>query len=140
MSFADLRQTVIQGHALNPAYFGELVQIAAPDDSGTLLDVAAKVEAVPPWMRRGTDGDNEGRRGTVDQRDWLRVTVSRNSQFANNYQHRPQPATELYRSEARDPDRRPFTFRGMIVYEGDQHAVYIFERPRRVAQGRGVGS
>jgi hypothetical protein len=140
VSFADLRQTVLQAHCLNTAYFAEMVQIGAPDDSDTLLNVRAKCEDVPQWMNRNTDGQNEARRGTFDQREWLRVTVSRDPNQANSYPSRPQPATPLYRAAARDGDRRPFTFRNNIVFEGDQHAVYIFERPRRVGQGKGAGS
>jgi hypothetical protein len=140
VSFADLRQTVLQSHALNPAFFAETVQIGSPDDPDNLLNVVAKCEDVPQWMNRGTDGQNETRRGTFDQREWLRVTLSRDATKPNSYPGRPQPATPLYRSEARDADRRPFTFRNNIVYEGDQHAVYIFERPRRVGQGKGAGA
>ena len=40
--------------------------------------------------------------------------------------------------ESIDADRRPFTYRGEILFEGDQHAVYVFERARRAVQGKGV--
>jgi hypothetical protein len=140
MTFADLRQTVVKNFALSADFFGETVQIDSPDDSDTPLEVNVKLEAVPPWMRRATDGLNEQRRGTIDEREWLRVMFSRNADDVNAYPTRPAIACKLVRDSARDPDPRPYTFRGEVVYEGDQHAVYIFERPRRFSQGRGVSS
>jgi hypothetical protein len=140
MSFAALRQTVLQAHALSSERFGELVQIGSPGDDATLIDVAAKCEVVPPWMRRSGGNDNDRRQGTLDEREWLKVTVSRDPAFANAYPTRPQPTASLYRDATKDADRRPYTFRGEVVFEGDQHAVYIFERVRKVAQGRGISS
>jgi hypothetical protein len=139
MSFADLRQTVLAAHTLSTDYFGELVTIDAPDDSGTQLTAAVKIEAVPPWTPRMSGGNNDRRHGTLGEREWLRVTLNRNPLAANCYPGRPQLAAALYRAKARDADRRPFTFRGEIVFEGDQHAVYIFERPRIGSQGKQAG-
>jgi hypothetical protein len=141
MSFADLRQTVLASHVLSTDWFGELVEVDAPDDSAAKLSVAAKIESVPPYIRRGdADGRNEGRRGTIDEREWIQVTFNRNALAANSYPGRPQIACALKRGDDRDPDPRPYTFRGQIVFEGDQRSTYIFERPRRAAQGRGVSS
>jgi hypothetical protein len=139
MSFADLRQKVIQAHCLNTARFAEAVQIGAPDDSETLLNVRAKIEHEQAGPQRGSGAasTNEQRRGTFDERERIKVTVSRDASWQFAYPQRPQPATVLYRAAAIDADRRPFTFRGEVVYEGDQHAVYFFERPRRFGQGRG---
>jgi len=141
MSFAALRQRVVQAHLVNLARFGETVQIGAPDDAGNLLEVRVKIEHDTLLNRKGNTmagSGNESRQSTLDERERIQVTVSRDPAWPYAYPRRPAPATALYRSEARDVDRRPFTFRGEIVYEGDQHAVYVFERPRRVVQGKAM--
>lgn len=141
MTFADLRQRCLQAHTLNPAYFGEEVEISDPEDPELLVTVRVKIEheqvSSIPANRRTSDSGNEQRRGTFDERERIRVTVSRDANWPYAYPQRPQPAARLLRAEARDSDRRPFVFRGEVVYEGDQHAVYSFERPRRIGQGRG---
>ena len=138
MSFAELRQTVLQGYALSTDYFAEDVEMGAPDDSGELLSVRVKIDTLYETRRGlGSNPANEARRGTLDERQRIKVTLSRDASWSRAYPGRPQLGTPLYRAEARDADRRPYTFRGEVAYEGDQHAVYVFERPRRVTQGAG---
>jgi hypothetical protein len=141
MTFAALRQTVLQAHCLASDRFAETVQIGAAENPEQLQDVTAKVEheQLGPRSGRRTNGPgNELLGGTLDERERIRVTVSRDPLFAGSYVSRPPPATPLYRAAAVDADRRPFTFRGEVLFEGDQHAVYIFERARRSVQGKGV--
>jgi hypothetical protein len=107
--------------------------------------VRVKIEHDDMIRRRrgGTASGNESMQMTFDTRERIRVTVSRDADFAGGgYPTRPVPGATLVRSEARDPagesDKpRAFAFRGEIVFEGDQHAVYVFERPRRFSQGKG---
>lgn len=138
MSFAQLRQTVLQAHCLGTDRFAEDVEMDGED--GNAKTVRAKIEHEQAGPRSSSRGVRAAgrmeQRGTFDERERIRVTVSRDPTFAKAYPSRPQPATALYRAEAIDVDRRPFTFLGEVVFEGDQHACYIFERPRRTAQGR----
>lgn len=136
MTFAELRQTVLQQHTLSTDFFGEEVQIDAQDGSGTLVSATVLVEH-EEWRPARRTGADDQRQGTFDERERIRVTVSRDANFAGAYQSRPLPACRLFRAESIDADRRPFTYRGEVAYEGDQHAVYLFERPRRAAQGKG---
>jgi hypothetical protein len=116
-----------------------MVQIGAPDDSNTLLDVRAKCEAVPPYLTRSktaatTSSGKTRRRARMAARDGQSQPAVREGLS------RPAAAGDAaVPQRTRDADRRPFTFRGGVIYEGDQHAVYIFERMRMFAQGRGVG-
>lgn len=141
MSFAALRQTVLRAHCLGSDRFAEDVQMTAADAAGgdDLVSVRAKIqhESYGPSRRFGTGVRNEQRLGTSDERERIEVTVSRDATYARSYVSRPPLACCLYRAEARDPDRRPFTFRGEVLFEGDQHAVYVFERTRRGVQGKG---
>jgi hypothetical protein len=137
MSFAELRQTVLQAHTLSLDYFGEQVEIDAQDGSEGLVTATVKIEH-EEWRPARRTGADDQRQGTFDERERIRVTVSRDPTFEGAYQSRPLPACRLYRAAAIDADRRPFTYRGEVAYEGAQHAVYLFERPRRAAQGKGA--
>jgi hypothetical protein len=141
MSFAALRQTVLQAHALSTDYFAEDVEIDGEDGAPRAVRVKIEHEQMGPSSSNRTSSrklGDERDRGTFDERERIRVLVSRDPTQAKSYTGRPQPGASLSRSQARDPDRRPFVFLGEVVYEGDQHAVYVFERPRRIAQGRGI--
>ena len=138
MTFAALRQAVLQGGALSSALFAEDVTITAPGDGAEPASVRVKIEHDDMVRRRrgGTASGNESSQLTFDTRERIRVTVSRDVNYVGGLAERPAPAATLVRSEARDPNQTPFAFRGEIVFEGDQHAVYVFERPRRIAQGK----
>jgi hypothetical protein len=148
MSFAELRQAVLQGGALSSDLFAEDVTITPPQEGAEPVTVRAKIEYDDMIRRRrgGTAGGNESVHMTLDTRDRIRVTVSRDATYAKALPERPLLAATLVRAEdlaaaaAGDSDSekpRQFAFRGEIMFEGDQHAVYIFERPRRLAQGKG---
>jgi hypothetical protein len=137
MTFATLRQKVLQSHVLNASRFGEEVELGAPDGSGELLSVRALIEHDVYRAARRL-GSSDQMQGTFDERERIRVTLSRDVTWGLAYPSRPPTACPLHRSEEVDADRRPFTFRGDVVHEGDQHAVYIFERPRRAVQGKGT--
>jgi hypothetical protein len=141
LSFAALRQTVLRAHCLSSDRFAELVQIGSPANPASLQQVKAKIEheQLGPRSGRRTNGPgNELMGGTLDERERIQVTVSRDAEWTYAYPSRPAPATPLYRGAAIDSDRRPYTFRGEVLFEGDQHAVYIFERARRSVHGKGV--
>lgn len=135
MSFAELRQTVLQHHMLSTAYFAEDLEYTT---ATATLAVRGKVIHRQQGPRGGTRSPmpGEDRRGTYDEREQIEVDVSRDPAWEYSMPRRPQATEELRRAEAIDPDRRPFTFRGEVMFEGDQHAVYVFERPRRIAQGK----
>jgi hypothetical protein len=77
---------------------------------------------------------NNGTR-TVAEFERVMVLVSRVASYEKSLPVRPQPGESLLRSADRDSDRRPFQFAGDVEFEGDVHAVYYFQRKRRVAQG-----
>ncbi len=134
MTFASLRQAVLQAHALSGDLFAEDVELTS---GGGVRTVRAKVthqQTGPRPSARGAAGEVAA--GGFDERERIEVLVSRDPTFARSLPTRPQPGDKLQRSETRDSDRRAFAFAGDVVFEGDQHAVYVFERPRRVAQGK----
>jgi hypothetical protein len=144
MSFADLRQTVLQGGVLNSDLFAEDVTIKSPEEGAEPATVRVKLEHDDMIRRRrgGTASGNESMQMTFDTRERIVVTLSRDAGFAGGLAVRPLVGTTLVRGDDRDPpgetDKpRAFAFRGEIVFEGDQHAVYVFERPRRLVQGKG---
>jgi len=141
MTFAALRQTVLQANCLSGDRFGETVEIGAPGSPETKQNVKCKIEheQLGPRSGRRTNGPgNELIGGTIDTRERIQVTLSRDASWQYSYPTRPAVATPLNRSASIDADRRPFTFRGEVIYEGDQHATYVFERSSRASQGKGV--
>jgi hypothetical protein len=129
MSFADLRRSALEFGALSTDLFAELVAITNP--GGTPRQVTVKIEHDNPRDRARREFD------TVDTMERIRVTVQLGT---DDYRlpSRPQPSATLVRSDARDPEGKPFQFADEIAYEGDTHAVYVFARPRRVTQGRRI--
>lgn len=131
MTFAALRQTVLQAGALSTSFFAEVVEFTAA--TGEISEITVKIthEQLNPKPARSRDGNN------VDELERILVLVSRDSEYAGGAMiTKPNPGEQLRRSEARDADRRPFAFAGEVSFEGDQHAVYVFQRPRRYVQGR----
>lgn len=135
MTFATMRQTVLQKGAL--AFFGELVDFTRR--SGQTSSLTAKIS----HRQSGAQADGRRQAGpqrnnTIDELEQIEVLVSRDTTYSGGAMtDKPDPGDTLCRSIARDADRRPFMFSGEIVFEGDQHAVYVFQRPRRFAQGGG---
>lgn len=135
MTFAALRQTVLRAHALSTERFAETVELTTATET---REVRAKVTHRQLGPRGATRSamPGEDRRGTYDEREQIEVMVSRDASWAFSLPTRPQPTEELRRGVTIDADQRPFTFRGEVLFEGDQHAVYVFERPRRIGQGK----
>jgi len=135
MTFAALRQTVLRAHALSTDRFAEPVDFTTAAET---REVRAKITHRALGPRGGTRSAMPGQdsRGTYDEREQIEVMVSRDASWEFALPTRPQPTDGLRRAIAIDPDQRPFTFRGEVIHEGDQHAVYVFERPRRIGQGK----
>jgi len=138
MTFAVLRQNVLQKGTLS--FFGELVDFTRR--GGTTSTPKVKIS----HRQSGPQSDSRRQAGpqrnnTVDELEQIEVTVSRDATFVDGagtclaMVDKPDPGDTLCRAPARDSDRRPFMFSGEIVFEGDQHAVYVFQRPRRFAAG-----
>jgi hypothetical protein len=132
MTFAELRQAVLQGGALNPDFFAEEATIQVPGIAQGLT-VRCKITHTQATTARGPQIDNDG---SLDEYERIAVLVSRDPSQPLSLPQKPAVGTHLFRSVSRDTDRRPFAFSGEVQFEGDQHAVYVFARPRRVAQGR----
>lgn len=135
MSFAELRQTVLQENALNTAYFAEVATFT--DRLGADRPVTVKIahrQAGPQGVSLRQAGPM--RQNTVDELEQIEVLFSRDPSFAGGgLVKKPDSGDTFLRSQARDADRRPFVFAGEVVFEGDQHAVYVFQRPKRVVTG-----
>lgn len=128
-AFDDLRKKVLQQGALS--LFSEVVSW---DDRREQSSPTVKIEhrqAGPKYQSSGVGSQPQISNGTVDQTEQIRVTVDR-----SEVESTPQQGATLIRSEAKDPDQRPYVFSGEIVFSGPVHAVYIFQRPLRTAQGR----
>lgn len=135
-----MRQTVLQNGTL--AFYGELVDFARR--GGSTSSPRVKIthrQSGPQSDSRRQAGPQ--RQNTIDELEQIEVTVSRDPTYVDDagtclaMTEKPDPGDTLCRAVARDSDRRPFMFSGEIVFEGDQHAVYVFQRPRRFAQGGG---
>lgn len=140
-TFAELRQICLRGGALSSSFFAEAIEIGSPANPEQLQDARAKIEheQLGPRSGRRTNGPgNELIGGTLDTRERILVTLSTDASWALAYPSKPAVATPLYRSASIDSDRRPFTFRGEVIFLGDQHATYVFERASRASQGKGV--
>lgn len=129
VTFAELRQTVLQAHCLGEDRFAEDVEIGSRTVRAKITHESLLKSGMPKPANGGTR--------TVSEFERIMVTVSRDVTYEKSLPTRPQPGDTLLRSTERDPDRRPFQFASEIEFEGDQHAVYYFQRPRRVAQGGG---
>lgn len=135
MTFADVRKAVLNACALSTDFWAETVEIVDGDSSRTCT---VKVEHEQLGKRIQTAGGNQVPSDqTLDELERIRVTFSRDPNFAGGGMPRkPNVGSGLLRSSDRDSDRRPFAFAGEVDFEGDQHAVYIYQRTRRVSQGR----
>jgi hypothetical protein len=128
-AFDDLRKKVLQQGALS--LFSETVTW---DDRQNQSFPTVKIEhrqAGPRHQSTGVGSQPQVSNGTVDQTEQIRVTVDR-----SEIETTPQQGATLIRSVAKDSDQRPFVFSGEVVFSGPVHAVYIFQRPLRTAQGR----
>ena len=127
VTFAELRQTVLTSHSLGEDRFAEDVEIGS-------RTVRAKVTHESPLQSGKPKPTNSGTQ-TVAEFERVMVLVCRVATAEKSLPQRPQPGETLFRAADRDPDTRPFQFAGDVEFEGDVHAVYYFQRPRRVVQG-----
>ena len=133
MSFADVRKAVLNANALSIEFWAEDVEVGGQS-------YRVKIEHEQLGKRIQTAGGNQvPSDNTLDELERIRVTFSRDPGFEHGgLPRKPNVGTGLSRAIERDADRRPFVFAGEVDFEGDQHAVYIFQRTRRVSQGRRV--
>jgi hypothetical protein len=129
VTFAEHRQTVLQACALSSDFFAEDVTIGTRTVRVKIEHESLLATGKPRPVDQGTR--------TVAEFERILVLVSRDASETDSLPDRPQPGEVLVRSADRDKDTRPFQFAGDIEFEGDQHAKYFFQRPRRVAQGGG---
>lgn len=136
MTFATLRQTILRKGALNTAFFAELGSLTRRA-TGAAEDYTVKVT----HRQAGSQGLSLRQAGpmkqnTVDEMEQIEVLFTRDPSFeGGGLIRKPDPGDQFIRTTARDSDRRPFIFGGEVVFEGDQHAVYVFQRPRRTVTG-----
>lgn len=140
MTFSALRQHVLQSNALSTDWFAEEVEYTdRGDETATTVVVKIEVET------KIKTNDREGRsarplaRNQEDGRERIRVMVSRIADDpSGSVTTTPAVGAKLLRSESRDPDQRPYLFAGEVIAEEQFHAVYVFERSRRVIDSRGT--
>lgn len=127
MTFAELRQTVLQAHALGEDRFAEDVTVGSRTVRAKIAHESLLQSGKPRPANTGTQ--------TVSEFERILVTVSRDSSYEKSLPTRPQPGEQLLRGSDRDATQVPYIYAGDIEFEGDQHATYFFQRPRRTVQG-----
>lgn len=135
MDFAALRQHVTAQTSLSTDWFAEDVTWATRDGTTSTKTVKIEYESKP----RGGDG---GQRNTLaqtqaDNDERIRVVVSTDATFAGGYIDAvPDIGTKVTRAAARDSDERPFVFTGQVIARGEYSLTLLFQRARRVYDGR----
>lgn len=127
MSFAELRQHVLENTLLATNYFAEEGSYVPHGGSSRRVNCHVR------FRRQTTTND-----GTRDEQEIIEVLVGRDptNQTIGGID-RPQSGERFYRSPSRDPDCRPYTFTGEILDEAANKWRLVFSRRRRTAQGRG---
>lgn len=118
---------MLVANALGEDRFAEDVEIGSRTVRAKITHESLLQTGKPTPRNTGTQ--------TVSEHERIMVLVSRVATYEKSLPERPQPGDSLVRAVDRDPDRRPFQFAGDIEFEGDVHAVYYFQRKRRVSQG-----
>lgn len=137
MSFADIRRHTLHNHTLNPDHFGEDATFTSQRPRA---DVPVRVKVTMRQTGNTTSATNAGNRpsNNQDEKEKIEVVFSRDGSWEfGGLTRKPEYGDKFQRSEARDPDRRAYQFAGEIVFEGDVHAVYVFERERSYVKGTG---
>jgi hypothetical protein len=134
MSFAALRQTCLRAFALGEDKFAEDVTLI--DGEGNERTVRVKITVGQLGLLSGTRQIPPQEDMTFEELELIEVLVSRDPLYAKSCPGRPQPGSALRRDPTKDEDGRKYGFSGQVLFEGDQHAVYLFQRPRRLTQGR----
>lgn len=133
MSFAQLRQTCLQGGPLSLEQFGS--ERTFTRQGGEPQTVRVKIASERLGMR--ASGRTTGqvlKRATIDESERIEVTFSRDSTWSYGVADLPSPADTLSAS-ASDPDQRPYAFTGEVLGADEQHGKYVFVRSRRYVQG-----
>ncbi len=118
---------MLLANALGEDRFAEDVEIGSRTVRAKVTHESLLQSGKPKPSNQGTQ--------TVAEFERIMVLVSRVASYEKSLPQRPQPGETLFRAADRDADTRPFQFAGDIEFEGDVHAVYYFQRPRRVVQG-----
>lgn len=133
MTFAESRRETLHNYTLSPDYFGEDATLVRRNRQ--TVPVRVKV------THRQTGNTVTNMAGTrpnssQDEKERIEVVFSRDTTWQyGGIDRKPDTGDEFLRSDTRDKDRRPFQFAGEVVFEGDVHAVYVFERQRAMVKG-----
>lgn len=125
--FQTVRTSALKAGLLNTDFFAEEVtfQPAGRQSRGVTVKISHEQEAQPQT-------------NTLDQTEKILVRAMLDESDVDCGGIADAMAGDLlHRSITRDPDRRPFVFTGEIRQRGLTSAQYVFERRRRVTQGRG---
>lgn len=127
-NFAELRRAVLHDTQLSTDLFGERVTVEPEHGAGR--EISAHVS----HMQRQQETE-----ASIDEMESLEVRVGTDESNTDvGGIADPKPGLLLWRSEANDPDRRPFQFNGNILRRFPHKLILEFERTKRTAQGRGV--
>lgn len=127
-TFAELRQAVHREVHLSTDFFGERVQVMPAH--GSQREISAHVA-----HKQLQDEE----RSTIDEIERLEILVATDeTDETTGGISDPQPGLLLWRSEEKDPDRRPFQFSGVIINRYQHKLRLEFQRMKRTAQGAGI--
>lgn len=133
-SFAELRRAVLQDVMLDTSFFAERVQVTPAH--GSQREISAQVRHE---YEQDDDVEERRRTGTIDEVETVYVLVSTDEADATTGGIRdPQPGLLLWRTEEKDPDRRPFQYSGEIIGRYEHKLRLKFQRMKRTAQGTGI--
>lgn len=118
---------MLQAHTLGEDRFAEDVEIESRTVRVKIAHESLLQSGKPRPQNTGTQ--------TVAEFERILVSVSRDPSYEKSLPNRPQPGDRLTRGSDRDSTGVPYVFNGDVEFEGDQNAVYYFQRPRRVVQG-----
>lgn len=128
-SFSELRQAILHETGLDPELFGERVTIEP--EHNPAREISANVQR---WQVQQQSQD------TIDEMEMIHVRVGTDETNATvGGIADPRPGLLLWRSEDRDPDRRPFQFNGNVIARWPHKLILEFKRTKRSNQGAGVG-
>lgn len=133
MSFLTFRRNSLHNNTLSLKFFGEDAVLTRRSNQN--LPLRCKVTHRQAGNVVGRQA-GQAHPNTVDELEQIEVLFSRDASWEfGGLATKPDPGEQLLRSPERDADRRPFLFAGEVMFEGDIHAVYVFQRPKRFVQG-----
>lgn len=132
MTFAALRQTVIQATLFGLDWFAENVTLRTAPGTESTARVKIEQETRPPQR-----GDKPSAMRDNDGAERIRVVVCRDATFDGAVTDRPAVGSALIRSADKDPDVRPYLFTGECLAFCDTHATYVYHRARKQITTRG---